>query len=31
LLADAASFILFGALAVVLIARPRGLFAGARS
>jgi branched-chain amino acid transport system permease protein len=31
LLADAASFILFGALAIVLIARPRGLFAGARS
>lgn len=31
LLADAASFILFGALAIVLIARPQGLFAGARS
>lgn len=31
LFADAASFILFGALAVVLIARPRGLFAGVRS
>lgn len=31
LLADAASFILFGALAIVLIVRPQGLFAGARS
>ena len=29
LLADAASFLLFGALAVVLVLRPRGLFAGA--
>lgn len=28
-LADAASFLLFGALAVVLVLRPRGLFAGA--
>ncbi|HEU5469229.1 MAG TPA: branched-chain amino acid ABC transporter permease [Actinophytocola sp.] len=28
LLADAASFILFGALAIVLIVRPQGLFAG---
>lgn len=31
LFADAASFILFGALAIVLLVRPRGLFSGARS
>jgi branched-subunit amino acid ABC-type transport system permease component len=28
-LADAASFLLFGALAIVLVLRPQGLFAGA--